>query len=192
MPTVKQMAHTLRLRDYMASDDGWGNRPGVLVHQKLIRVVEEMPQVVMFRVSLEGVRCVDVSFARESVVRLAERYRGRKGFCLVHLDGVDGIEFEDILDNWRLAAVDLQQPMTVWTSDGPLIVGPQPSVPAQQLLKLVLERRDLGTPEAAKTLKKELNNVSTRLKNLTDRGFILRQELPSQTGGVEFRYMAIG
>lgn len=186
------MAHTVRLRDYMVSDDGWGNKPGVLVHQKLVRVVEERPQVVMFRVSLEGVRCVDVSFARESVVRLAERYRGQKGFCLVDFEGVDGIEVADILDNWRLAAIDLKQPMTVWTSDGPQIIGPKPTAPAEQLLNLVLERRDLGTPEAAKTLKKELNNVSTRLKNLTDRGFILRQELPSQSGGVEFRYMAIG
>ena len=186
------MAYTVRLRDYMESDDGWGNKPGVLVHQKLVRVVEEKPQVVMFRVSLEGVRCVDVSFARESVVRLAERYRGQKGFCLVDFEGIDGIEVADILDNWRLAAIDLKQPMTVWTKEGPRIIGPQPTAPAEQLLKLVLERRDLGTPEAAKTLKKELNNVSTRLKNLTDRGFILRQEMPAQSGGVEFRYMAIG
>ena len=125
MSVVKQMAHTMRLRDHMASDDGWGNKPGVLVHQKLVRVVEEMPQVVMFRVSLEGVRCVDVSFARESVVRLAERYRGRKGFCLVHLDAADGIEIEDILDNWRLAAIDLQQPMTVWAVS--LTFGPKTS-----------------------------------------------------------------
>ena len=176
----------------MASDDGWGNKPGVLVRQKLVRVVEEKPQVVMFRISLEGVRCVDVSFARESVINLAILYRGGKGFCLVDIEAFDDIEVEDILDNWRLAAIDRKQPMTVWTDDGPRIIGPQPTAPAQQLLKLVLERKDLGTPEAAKSLKKELNNVSTRLKNLTDRGFILRQELPAQTGGVEFRYMAIG
>tara|TARA_R110002096_G_scaffold362410_4_gene555547 strand:+ start:4658 stop:5188 length:531 start_codon:yes stop_codon:yes gene_type:complete len=176
----------------MASDDGWGNKPGVLVNQKLVRMVEEMPQVATFRVSLEGVRCVDVSFARESVINLAKRYRGDKGFCLVDIEATDDIEVEDILDNWRLAAIDQQQPMTVWTDDGPRIIGPQPTEPTQQLLSLVLKRKDLGTPEAAKTLKKELNNVSTRLKNLTDRGFILRQEIPAQSGGVEFRYRAIG
>jgi len=189
---VKQTAHTLRLRDYMASDDGWGNKPGVLVHQKLVRAVEERPHVVLFRVSLDGVRCVDVSFARESVVRLALRYRGQRGFCLVDLEARDDIEIDDILDNWRLAALDLEQPLTVWGRDGPQIVGPQPTRPAQELLQLVLRRRDLGTPEAAKVLHKEWNSVSTRLKSLTDRGFIWRQEMPSQTGGMEFRYRAIG
>lgn len=186
------MTHTLRLRDYMASDDGWGNKPGVLVHQKLVRAVEERPHVVLFRVSLDGVRCVDVSFARESVVRLAKRYRGQRGVCLVGLAPRDDIEISDILDNWRLAAIDLQQPLTVWGKDGPQVIGPQPTKQAQELLALVLKRRALATPEAAKALKKEVNNVSTRLKHLTDRGFIVRQELPAQSGGVEFRYMAIG
>lgn len=171
------MTQTLRLRDYMESDDRWGNKPGQLVHQKLIRVVEGQPQVVMFRMSLQGIRCVDVSFARASVINLAKRYRGQRRFFLVDIEATDDIEIEDILDNWRLAAIDQQQPMTVWTDDGPRIIGPQPTKPAQQLLTLVLERKELGTPEAAKTLKKELNNVSTRLKNLTDRGFILRQEM---------------
>ena len=80
----------------------------------------------------------------------------------------------------------------MWGKDGPQVIGPQPTKQAQELLALVLKRRALATPEAAKALKKEVNNVSTRLKHLTDRGFIVRQELPAQSGGVEFRYMAIG
>ena len=186
------MTHTLRLRDYMASDDGWGNKAGSLVQQQLVQDVEQSPQAVIFRISLSGIRCVDVSFARESVIELARRYRGEKGFCLVDVGSTEDIDAEDILDNWRLAAGDRKQPLTVWTDKGPRIIGPQPTEPAQELLSLVLTRKALGTPEAAKSLNKELNNVSTRLKNLTDRGFILRQEVPAQTGGVEFRYMAIG
>lgn len=124
------MTQTLRLRDYMESDDCWGNKPGQLVHQKLIRVVEGQPQVVMFWMSLQGIRCVDVSFARESVINLAKRYRGQRGFCLVDIEATDDIEIEDILDNWRLAAIGQQQPMTVWTDDGPRIIGPQPTKPA--------------------------------------------------------------
>jgi hypothetical protein len=176
----------------MASDDGWGNKAGALVHEHLVRAVEQSPQVAMFRISLAGVRCVDVSFARESVIALACRYRGEKGFCLVDVASTGDIDAEDLLDNWRLAAADRQQPLTVWTDQGPRVIGPQPTVQAQELLGLVLTRKDLGTPEAAKTLKKELNNVSTRLKNLTDRGFILRQEVQAPSGGVEYRYMAIG
>ena len=186
------MTHTLRLRDYMESDDGWGNKAGQLVHRRIVRSVQKMPQVVMFRISLSGVRCVDVSFARESVIELARRYRGEKGFCLLDVGSDEGVDAEDVLDNWRLAAGDCKQPLTVWTDGGPRVIGPQPTEPAQELLNLVLTRKALRTPEAAKSLNKELNNVSTQLKNLTDRGFILRQEVPAQTGGVEYRYMAIG
>lgn len=189
---MNQISQTVRLRDFMVSDDGWGNQAGREVNEKLIRVVEQSPQTVMFRVSLKGVRRVDVSFARESVVELALKYRGERGFCLVDIGKQVDIDTADLLDNWRMAAEDRKQPLTVWTDEGPQIVGPSPSKPAQELLSLVLKRQELGTPEAAKALRKELNNVSTRLKQLTDRGFILRSEAPSATGGVEFRYMAIG
>lgn len=192
MDVVKQTAQTLRLLDYMDSSDGWGNQAGRLVHQRLFHAVEQRPQEVMFRISLSGVRRVDVSFARESVIELARRYRCKKGFCLVEIGADAEIEADDLLDNWRLAAEDRKQPITVWTDNGPQVIGPQPSQPATELLDLVFKRRILATPEAAKVLRKELNNVSTRLKHLTDRGFILRTEVPSPTGGVEFHYMAIG
>lgn len=192
MTIVNQMTQTLRLRDYMTSDDGWGNQAGCLVRQQLIRAVEQSPQTVMFRVSLKGVRRVDVSFARESVIVLALRYRGEKGFCLVDVGSHQDIDAADLLDNWRMAADNRQQPLTVWTEDGPEVIGPVPSRSAQELLRLVLKRQELGTPEAAKALRKELNNVSTRLKQLMDRGFILRSESPAPSGGVEYRYRAIG
>ena len=192
MAAVKQATQTLRLLDYMDSHDGWGNQAGREVHQRLNRVVEQNPQEVMFRISLSGVRRVDVSFARESVIEIARRYRGEKGFCLVDIGADADIEADDLLDNWRMAAEDRKQPLTVWTDEGARVIGPQPSQPANELLNFVYKRRTVATPEAAKALKKELNNVSTRLKQLTDRGFILRTEVPSPTGGVEYRYLAIG
>jgi hypothetical protein len=192
MRAVNQMTQTLRLRDYMTDDDGWGNQAGREVNKQLVRVVERSPQTVMFRISLDGVRRVDVSFARESVIELALRYRGERGFCLVDLGSHDDIDAADLLDNWRMAADNRQQPITLWTDEDPQIIGPEPSKSAQELLSLVLKRQELATPEAAKVLKKELNNVSTRLKQLKDRGFILRSETISPSGGVEYRYRAIG
>lgn len=186
MAIVKQITSTLRLADYMDDVDGWGNKTGREVHQRLIEAVEKFPRSLMFRISLDGVRRVDVSFARESVVELARRYRGVKGFCLVDVDS------DDVLDNWRSAARDREQPLTVWVGDMPQILGPIPTQLAQELLNLVLLRRGLETPEAAKALHKELNNVSTRLKQLQERGFILRQEVPTTSGGVGYRYLAIG
>ena len=188
MKSVNQISSTLRLLDFMDGEvDGWGNAAGREVNQRLIDAVEARPATLIFRISLDGIRRIDVSFARESVVELARRYRGVKGFCLVD------VASDDLVDNWRSAARDREQPITIWDSKQEAsIAGPPATKPTEELLNLVLVRRELETPEAASALKKEVNNVSTRLKQLLDRGYILRQEVQAPSGWVVFRYMAIG
>lgn len=176
---------TIRLRDHLERDDGWGSDEGVAVREKLLRVVEEHPDAVMIRVSLAGIRRTDASFARESVIELAHQFRGRRGVCVVDMPSLD------VFENWDAAALKRGQSLVMWGTKGPQLIGPRPSEDTWQLLKLVLKRGEVSTSEAARVLKKQVNNVSTRLKRLSDEGLVLRRDVNSPTGGLEYRYIAI-
>lgn len=186
MHPVNPTVITIRLREFLDRDDGWGSEEGIEMRHKLLRVVESHPQALVFRISLHGIRRTDASFARESVVELAHLLRGRRGICVVDVPS------KDILDNWDAAALKRGQCLVVWGSKGPSVIGPRPSEDTWTLLKLVLKRHEVGTAEAAKSLNKKVNNVSTRLKRLADEGLVLRRDVAAPTGGLEYRYLAIG
>jgi predicted transcriptional regulator len=82
--------------------------------------------------------------------------------------------------------------LVVWDGPEPKLIGPQPSEDTWELLRYVLKKRDVTTAEAAKALRKQVNNVSTRLKRMTDEGLVLRKEVSAPSGGLEFRYLSIG
>jgi hypothetical protein len=186
MKLMNQSKATIRLRDYMERDDGWGNAEGREVYQKLLKAVEGHPGKWIFRISLGGMRRTDASFPRESVVELAKRFRGQKGFCLVDVPN------QDLMDNWEAAALKRAQPLTVWRDDQPEIIGPAPTRGNQRLLDFILSVHETAAVEAARALGLKLTNVSTKLKQLQDGGYILRRDESAPTGGVEYRYFRIG
>jgi len=73
----------IRLRDFMERDEGWGRAQGREVYVKLIGFIENHPGILVFKISLEGVQKFDMSFASETIVEAARRYRGKKGFCII-------------------------------------------------------------------------------------------------------------
>jgi hypothetical protein len=185
MASVNPMALDIRLRKLLEHDDAWGSEEGSEVREKILRAIDARPEATVIRVSLAGVRRTDTSFARESVMEVAYRLRGRKGVC------VTDIPSRDVFDNWNAAALAREQTMVVWGAKGPELIGPQPSEDTWELLKLVLDRGDVNTAEAARALDKQVNNVSTRFKRLAEEGLVLRREVSAPTGGLEFRYLAI-
>src|SRR5206468_11789022 len=108
--------------------EGLGVEEGREVYQKLLDRVEKNPGAMVFRISLAGVRRTDVSFPRESVVELARRFRGQKGFCLWNVSD------ENILDNWDAAAMKREQPIFEWSRKGHRLIGPEPSHGLRQAL----------------------------------------------------------
>lgn len=185
MPSVKLVALSIRLRNYLEHEDAWGSVEGSVVREKLLRAWEDRPDAMALRISLKGTRRTDTSFARECVLELAHRYRGRRGVC------VTDVPSPDVLANWDAAAKAREQGLIVWDDREPRLIGPQPSSDTWELLKLVLDRGDVSAAEAARALDKQVNNVSTRLKRLADEGLVLRREVSASTGGLEYRYLAI-
>jgi hypothetical protein len=177
----------IRLRDYFPrrGGDAWGSAEGEVVREKLARVIEDHPEALVIRISLKGVEITDASFARESVLELAYRLRGRRGVCVIDMPS------KDVLDNWHAAAVVREQTLVVWNGKEPQLIGPKPSDDTWELLRYVLKQGDVTTAEAAKALHKQVNNVSTRLKRMTDEGLVLRREVNAPSGGLEYRYLSI-
>ena len=176
---------TIRLRDLMAREDGWGTEEGRDVYLKLIRLVEKSPSTLVFRVSLAGVRRTDASFPRESVLEVARRYRKKVGFCLVDVDN------DDLLDNWDAAALKKEQPMFVWRRERSHVIGPRPSPGVADVLKLAVKSERLRAAELADKQSLKIANASMKLKQLWEDGYLLRTEESADSGGIEFTYWLI-
>lgn len=183
---VKQITHTIRLAELLGGrSDAWGSNEGRDIHARLADELDQRPEALIVRVSLAGIRQTDASFARASVIELAHRYRGRRGICLVDIPS------EDVLVNWDAAALQRGQNLLAWTDKGFRLLGPPLREDTFALLQVVTERGEIGTAEVAKVMKKQVTNVSTRLKRLNDEGLVLRREVTAPSGGMEFRYLAI-
>lgn len=177
----------LALREVMDRPEGWGRAQGREVYQRLLRSVEENPGTLVFRVSMKGVQRVDISFASETVVELARRYRGAKGFCLVDLTD------PDLIENWDAAATKKGQPLLVWQGKSARLIGAEPTQGCREAFQFALERPQARAAEFTVT-KKDISiaNASMKFKQLWEQGFLLRQESAADTGGVEYVYRRIG
>jgi hypothetical protein len=175
----------LPLREFMAEDDGWGRPAGREAFAKIVTFVESHPGAVVFRVSLKGVRRVDISFASETIVEIARKYRTFKGFCFVDLNDPDQQE------NWNAAAERGRQPLFTWRDEIPRIVGLQPAQGTADALQFALAKPEVRAAEFAAASGTSITNASTKFKQLWDQGFLLRQERNAESGGVEFSYRRI-
>ena len=185
MNVVKQRWAEVRLRDLMALEDAWGVEEGREAYRKLLERVEAHPTALVFRISLAGVRRTDVSFPRESVVEMARRFRGQKGFCLWDVSD------ENLLENWDAAAGKREQPLFVWNRKGHRLLGPAPSPGLEKVLSFSLEHEYVTTAQVAKDFRWSASNASNKLRSLTEGGYLLRREEAATSGGIEYLHYRI-
>jgi hypothetical protein len=183
---MNEGVRVLALREFMDRPEGWGRVQGREVYQRLLESVEDSPGTLVFRVSMKGVQRVDISFASETVVELARRYRGTKGFCLVDLTD------PDLIENWDAAAAKKAQPLLVWQNKSARLIGAEPTQGCQEAFRFALERPQARATEFAETKDMSIANASMKFKQLWDQGFLLRRESTADTGGVEYVYHRIG
>ena len=174
------------LRDLMDRSDGWGRAQGREVHQRLLSSVNTRPGVDVFRISFAGVERLDTSFASETIVEIARRFRGEKGFCIVELSD------EDMIENIDLAASKKTQPIFLWTDGKAKLLGPQPSQGTRDALEFALCRDQVRSAEFTSSVKgMSASNASMKFKALWHDGYLLRRESASDTGGLEHIYSRI-
>lgn len=173
------------MRDLMEAPVGWGRDQGRDVFQRLLKEVEANPGKPVIEVSLKDVERADISFASETVVEIARRYRGNKGFCLTHVAN------EDVLENFDAAAGKKAQPLMVWDGRKVRVIGVQPSQGNASTFEYLSIKANVTASEVASALDLQITNASNKLKQLWEQGFVLRRQETAESGGVEFRYYAI-
>lgn len=175
------------LADFIGSADAYGRAKGREVYQKLLDHVEDNAGVAVFKVSMKNVRHLDMSFISETIVELAKRYRGSKGFCFIDLND------PDLIENCDAAAGRQSQPLVVWKEGKPIPIGQQPSPGNREAYLFALKRPVTRATEfAAESESMTIANASTKFKQLWEQGFLLRRESAADTGGVEFVYHRVG
>lgn len=173
------------LRDMMPKSEGWGREMGRPVFSKLVEHVERNPDQTIFPISFKGVKQVDYSFASETVVQLARRYKGEKGFYLFE------IATPYIEENVDAAARRVEQPLVIADAKGHRFIGSEPSAGSKAALDFVVARSHARAAEIADAIHVTVANASMKLKQLWSSGFLLRRESVADTGGVEFVYRRI-
>lgn len=176
----------IKLHDLVGREDAWGRAMGREVFARLLAEVERRPDEAVIGISLKGVRRLDVSFSSESIVELARRYRGSKGFYLT--DVADG----DLEENIDAAAKRIDQPIVVRDGKSPRYIGALPSPGVKDALDFVVERVQARAAEFATAKSMSIANASNKFKQLWNHGFLLRRESAADSGGVEFVYHRIG
>lgn len=152
----------------------------------MVDFVESKPGKVIFRVSITGVKRVDISFASETIVELARRYRGRKGFCFTDLEDLD------MEENWSAAAERAKQPLMNWNGGKFRVLGPQPSQGVVDAFRFALTKGETRASDYSASSKEvSITNASNKFKQLWENGFLLRREATAESGGVEFLYVPI-
>jgi hypothetical protein len=183
---MNENAVEIQLRAFMESSEGWGRNQGREAYQKLIDFIEKHAGILVFQISVEGVRRIDISFASETIIELARRYRGNKGFCFIDLTD------PDMRENWDAAAERKSQPIMVWEEFQGQVIGIKPSQGLMEAFRFALERPFVRAAEfAAASSGISIANASSKFKQLWTQGFLLRREDVAESGGVEFIYYRI-
>lgn len=187
MRSLNEKYALVNLREFMNSDEGWGRNQGREVYNRLVDFVEQNPGVMIFKVSVQGVKRIDISFASETIVEIARRYRGKKGFCFIDLDDLD------VIENWDAAASRKEQPLMAWNGKKFKLLGLEPTQGNMEALKFAMERTESRAAEFAdKDSRMSIANASTKFTQLWQQGFLLRRQDVANSGGLEFVYHSIG
>ncbi len=184
MNQMKQNTATIRLRNLLDRADAWGRDEAKQVYPRLLEAVEKLGGADVIRISAEGIKYSDASFARETVFAVAQRYKGSKVFCVVDLTN------ESMADNWDMAGLKMGIGIVWWIGGSFKFLGPAPSQTLMEIFELAVESGEgISTAYVHKKTGKELTNASTLLKQLSDKGYMVRREVVAPTGGKEFRYL---
>lgn len=170
----------------MDRDEGWGRAEGRGVYLKLIDFLESHPGILVFSISLEGVQRFDISFASETIVEAARRYRGNKGFCIEDPNNAD------LIENLEAAAHRKDQPLMIKTNGVSRVLGVTPSQGHLDVLRFALERPSSRVADFVSSVEgTSVTNASNKFRRLWEKGFLLRREEVAESGGLEFTYFRI-
>lgn len=175
---------TIRLQNYLISGEGWGRAAGEKVRGKLTLLIDAQGSPVV-RISMGGVRKLDVSFAASGIVELVKHHLGSRSISLSDLDD------PDIIENVAAAAQRLAVPVALSNRAGIHMLGATLSASVQAALAFALARPQVRAAEFAQAAGISSANASNKFKQLWQLGYLRRSESIAASGGTEFVYRRI-
>lgn len=142
------------------------------------------PHVV--ELSMEGIKALDCAFFEEAVYkRIADLTQG----AAIYLSGV---ESSDVARTCEITARALGRYLVIEGEQTYRIVGAdlRPSDASQ--VEAVYEKGFNNSRDIADAYDISVSTASMRLKDMLQKGLVLRAEVVSETGGYEYRYFPIG
>lgn len=182
---MNQKKTIIKLRDIVGKVTAFGNGLGREVYQKLQSTLDDHPSSKTIGISFEGMEMMDASFARESVVSLAKAKRGEIGFYLKDFAS------KDLMDNWDYAAKAKDQPLMVIKDKGFEVIGPEITDGVREVLGFIMKKESVTTSMVADEFSLSVPNASGRLKKMLDQGLLLGSKENAESGGHEYRFIAI-
>jgi len=182
---MNQNIITMKLYDFCQEHRPYGNETGKKVFLQMRDYVEKHKNKIVFEISFEDIKFVDSSFARESLILLAQLYKGKKGFFISNLYNID------VIDNIDYAAIALNQPLMIKLENEIKLLGPALTKSNLEIFNLLKIKKKVTTSQLASLMDVSVPNASSKLKKLVDDGYILRFEETAETGGIEFIYQSI-
>lgn len=183
---MNQNSGALNLGMYLPQKEGWGRAAGGRLRQKLAAAIDGQRDVGLFRISLQGIKRLDVAFVSSALVSLVQQYLGTKSICLVTVTD------SDVLENIAAAADRMEVPVTVWNGHVAQVFGLSPRFAAYDALTFALARSEVRATEYAAATGVSITSASSRFKHLWEKGFLARREGTAKSGGSEFVYRPIG
>lgn len=177
---------TLRLHDFLVGGEGWGSKAGIVARGKLQQRLASQASTELIRLSMTGVRKIDVSFASEAIFEFIREHQGQRTICLVDVADTD------VRANLVAAAQRTGVPVTLWNGGAAEVAGPPVGPAMRKALSLALERPQLRTADLVRVQGLKATAASNLLRQLASRGYLLRRLSLAASGGNEFVYTRIG
>jgi hypothetical protein len=183
---MNEISQVVRLGRFLPQREGWGTLAGSQLRGKLAGHVAALPGEGVIKLSLVGIKRIDVAFAAEAIVGLVADHRGKRPICVVDLAD------PDLRTNLAAAAQQVKVPVMVWNGHNGDALGLRPGSALHQALVFALGRTAVRAAEFAEAAKVSISNASTRLYKLWTMGLLQRSKGSASSGGKEYVYRPVG
>jgi hypothetical protein len=109
---------------------------------------------------MKRVQRIDISFASETIVELARRFRRMKGFCVVDLTD------KDLIENLDAAAERKQQPILLSGERSADVIGLAPREGLREAFQFAMSKAQTRATEFATKKGISIANASMKFKQL--------------------------
>lgn len=176
----------ISLRDYLSAEIGWGADEGKKVRYLLEEEISRLPNGII-GLDLSGIRQLDVSFSRETIVETIRRFRPAYQFVILHPAN------EVVVENLEAALYKRDDSAVLCGKDGKIrIIGCPLKSSLRPIFETITQLREVTSRDIIKHHPSlSIQSCSNKLKELWEAGLLFREELSAKSGGRECAYRTL-